>query len=179
MMSAKVSVALYQLGFDPNSRHSMKRAFNILHDIEECKKFLGLAVPNHSFPEKSIQFEVDKLLREHNNMPMLTRSEFSGTSKKKEKKMTAKKTTAKKKTAPKAKAEKGAVKKITLIGLEGSVKKRGFNEGSLRATCFGLVKDGMTVDAYVKAAEKKDIAKARAVGALSKMTVDGIVSVAA
>jgi hypothetical protein len=170
MMSAKVSVALYQLGFDPNSRHSIKRAFSILDSDEECEKFLSIAAPDS--PRKNIQYEVDKLLREHNNMPMLTRSEFSGTSTK-EKKMAKATATAKKKTPVKA----GKV--ITLIGLEKSGHKRGFNEGSQIAKCFELITDGMTVDDYIKAAGKKRIVKAKAAGSLSKLSLYGIVSVAA
>lgn len=162
-MKAGTSVALYQLGYDPNSRHSVKRSTEILHDLEQCKKFLEHAVPSEEHSDKNVPYRVDQLIREHAAMPALTKSEFFGTGK--EAKM-----------ATKAKpGRKTKFTKIKLIGLEKSGKKRGFNEGSVRAKCFELVSDGMAIDAYLKAASKKKINKAQASGALSKLSTDGIV----
>lgn len=177
-MSAGTSVALYQLGYDPNSRHSINRARDVLHDIEKCKKFLEYADPDHSYSDKNIPYEVDVLLRKHSGMPALTKPEFFGTGK--EAPMATKaKAKAKTKAATKPAGRKVKFSKIKLIGLNKSIHKRGFNEGSLISNCFELVGNNMTIVDYKKAASKKKINAAKASGALSKLAKYGIVELVA
>tara|TARA_Y100000310_G_scaffold332737_1_gene408872 strand:+ start:317 stop:826 length:510 start_codon:yes stop_codon:yes gene_type:complete len=169
MSFGKTSVALYQLGYDPNRHHDVRRSTDILNDLELCKKFLSYAVPDEEHSDKNAPYRVDQLIRVHAGMPALTKAEFFGTGKE-----------APMATKEKAKpGRKAKFSKIKLVGLDKSHKKRGFNEGSLRARCFDLVKNNMAITDYVKAASKKRINKAQANGALSKMAGDGIVKLVA